>query len=97
MEQKLAKEIHEKIISHKYSIIASSLIMFEDEGIYNSSLLKEHYGNDKMTERGQERAYKVADDLEDNADQETYDKIYEMCWQRAKHNLKDNKLYGIYI
>ena len=94
MTHELEKEIKERIATHKYSIIASSLIMFENEGIYNSCLLQRKYGNDKMTERGQERAYKVADDLEDNADQETYNEIYEMCWQRAKHKIQD-KLYGL--
>jgi hypothetical protein len=47
-----------------------------------------------MQETGQERAFKVADELEEQADQKTYDEIYEMCWQRAKHQLA-NRLYGI--
>ena len=94
MTDNLGKELQERIISHKYSIIASSLIMFEGEGIYNSFLLKQKYGDEKMSERGKERAFKVADDLEDNADQQTYDQIYEMCWQRAKNKIQD-KLYGI--
>ena len=68
--------------------------MFEGEGIYNSSLLQEKYGDDKMEERGEDRAFKVAEELEENADQETYNKIYEMCWKRARHRLS-NKLYEI--
>jgi hypothetical protein len=68
--------------------------MFEKEGIYNSYLLRDKYGDEKMQETGQERAFKVADELEENADQKTYDEIYEMCWQRAKHQLA-NRLYGI--
>jgi hypothetical protein len=94
MAYELEKELQQRIISHKYSIIASSLIMFEKEGIYNSYLLRDKYGDEKTTERGQERAFKVADELDEQADQETYDQIYEMCWQRAKHKISD-KLYGI--
>ena len=94
MSDKLTKELQERIADHKYIVITSSLILFEDKGIYNSDLLKDQYGDEKMSERGDERAYKVADDLEDNADEETYDKIYEMCWRKAKHKIKD-KLYGI--
>ena len=94
MKNDFTKELNERIATHKYSIIASSLIMFENEGIYNSYLLQQKYGDKKMSERGKERAFKVADDLEDNADQQTYDQIYEMCWQRAKHKIQD-KLYGI--
>lgn len=94
MKNNLEKELQQKITNHKYHIIASSLIMFEDEGIYESDLLKDKYGDDKMVDRGQERAFKVADELEENADQKTYNEIYEMCWQRARHRLT-NKLYEI--
>lgn len=94
MTDKWQKELQERIADHKYTVIASSLIIFEEEGIYNTDLLKEKYGDEKMSERGNERAYKVADDIEDNADKETYDKIYQMCWQRSKHKIQD-KLYGI--
>ena len=94
MTHKWEEELQERIADHKYTVIASSLIIFEEEGIYNTDLLKEKYGDEKMSERGNERAYKVADDIEDNADKETYDKIYQMCWQRSKHKIQD-KLYGI--
>lgn len=94
MVHELEKELSKRIADHKEFIITSSLIIFEKDGIYNSHLLQEKYGNDKMTERGDERAYKVTDELKDNADQETYDKIYKMCWQRAKHKIQD-KLYGM--
>ncbi len=94
MAHELEKELKERIEEHKYTIIASSLILFEEEGIYDSYLLKEKYGDDKMVERGNDRAYKVADDLEDHADQETYNKVYEMCWQRAKNKIQD-RLYGL--
>lgn len=94
MAHELEKELQQRIISHKNIVITSSLIMFEGEGIYNTFLLKDKYGDDKTTERGQERAFKVADELEEQADQETYDQIYEMCWQRAKHRISD-RLYGI--
>ena len=96
MPRKLEKELSEKIEIHKYSIIASSLIDYEDEGIYNTDLLKDKYGDDKMKETGEERAFKVTRDLEKTADSETYNKIYEMCWQKAKHYIKD-KLYGFDI
>ena len=94
MARKLEEELQERIADHKYIIITSSLILFEDKGIYNSDLLKEKYGDEKMSERGNERAYKVADEIEENADKETYDKIYKMCWQRSKHKIQD-RLYGI--
>ena len=94
MAHELEKEFQQVKASHKYNIIASSLIMFEGEGIYNTELLQDKYGDDKMTDRGENRAFKVADELEENADQKTYDEIYEMCWQRAKYRLS-NKLYEI--
>lgn len=94
MAHELEKEFQQVKANHKYNIIASSLIMFEGEGIYNTELLQDKYGDDKMTDRGENRAFKVADELEENADQKTYDEIYEMCWQRAKYKLS-NKLYGI--
>lgn len=93
MTHELEKEFNKIVLDHKYIIISSSLIEFEKEGIYNSSLLREKYGDDKMSEKGQDRAFKVTDDLEENADRETYNKIYEMCWKRAKYKLQD-KLYG---
>ena len=94
MAHELEKEFQQVKINHKYTIITSSLIMFEKEGIYNTKLLQDKYGDDKTTERGQERAFRVADELEEQADQETYDQIYEMCWQRAKHRISDD-LYGM--
>lgn len=94
MAHELEKELQQRIVNHKYNIIASSLIMFEGEGIYNTKLLQDKYGDDKMTDRGEGRAFKVAEELEEQADQKTYDEIYEMCWQRAKYKLS-NKLYGI--
>ena len=94
MTQNLEKELQQRIVNHKYNIIASSLIMFEGEGIYNTKLLQDKYGDDKTSERGEERAFRVAEELEEQADQETYDKVYEMCWQRAKYKLS-NKLYEI--
>ena len=94
MAQKLEKELQERIAKHKYGIIASSLILFEDEGIYNSPLLHDRYGDINPNESKEDRAIRIANDLEDNADQETYDKIYEMCWKRAKHTIS-NKLYEL--
>ena len=94
MAHELEKEFQQVKANHKYNIIASSLIMFEGEGIYNTKLLQDKYGDDKMADRGEERAFKVAEELEEQADQETYDKVYEMCWQRAKYRLS-NKLYEI--
>ena len=95
MTQKLEKELQERIAKHKYSIIASSLIMFEDEGIYNSPILRERYGNEEIpNENKEEKAIRITNDLEDNADQETYDKVYEMCWKRAKYTVS-NKLYEL--
>ena len=65
MTDNLNKELKERIATHKYSIIASALLMFEKEGIYETDLLKDKYGDDKMTDRGQERAFKVVDELEE--------------------------------
>ena len=92
MALSLEKELSEKIHNHKYIIIVSSLIMFEDEGIYESSLLKEKYSDAEMEERGEDRAYKVADEIYD--DKPLYDEVYEMCWKRARYVLK-NRLYEI--
>jgi hypothetical protein len=94
MTHELEKELHKRITTHKYNIIAASLIMFEEEGIYETDLLKGKYGDDKISERGKDRAFKVADELEEKADQKTYDEIYEMCWKRARHRLT-NKLYDL--
>ena len=94
MAHNLEKELQERIRQHKYTIVTSSLIMFEGEGVYNSNLLVDKYGDNEMQERGPNRAFMVADDLESSADQETYDRIYEMCWQKAKDRLQD-RLYGM--
>ena len=94
MYKKLKQELKERIRQHKYTIVTSSLIMFEREGVYNSELLVDKYGDSTTSERGPNRAFKVADDLESSSDQETYNKIYEMCWQKAKDRLQD-KLYGM--
>ena len=52
MAHELEKEFQQVKANHKYNIIASSLIMFEGEGIYNTELLQDKYGDDKMTDRG---------------------------------------------
>ena len=46
MAHELEKELQQRIISHKNIVITSSLIMFENEGIYNSFLLKDKYGDE---------------------------------------------------
>lgn len=96
MVQSLEEELNQRIANHKYNIVTSSLVLFEGNGIYNTHLLQDKYGDDKMSLRGQDRAFRVADELEGSDDQKTYDQIYEMCWQIARHRIT-NRLYEIDI
>ena len=94
----LEKEFVKRVEVHKYQMIASALILYEEDGIYNHYLLKKKYGDNIMSTRGTDRGFYVADELEANAKrggQKTYDKIYEMCWNRMKKVIKDDKAYNL--
>lgn len=85
----LEKEFEKKKEYHKYIVIASSLILFEDNGIYDCPLLKEYESTEGT---GEEKAFAITDDLEERAnkntqDKERYEKIYEMCWKHLRNKI----------
>ena len=87
----LEKEFRQAVEEHKYNIIASALMVFENEGIYNHPLLRE-FKNYKAKE---EKAFEVVDMLLDRKSKELYNAIYEVCWNKMKHVICDTKAYGI--
>lgn len=94
----LEKELAKRIDTHKYQIISAALIRFEDNGIYNSPLLMGQYGDRTTDDMGEERAFKVADELYARSkagESEYYDKVYEMCWRKIRNKFNDNKAYNL--
>ena len=82
--------------AHKYNIIATSLIVLEDKGIYKLSPILESYN--RVKEKGEDKAFMVADELYDNyvnGDTKEYDEIYEMCWKKIRNRLSDKCSYHL--
>lgn len=96
MEKTLEQEFEEYKERHKYEMIASALILCEDEGIYEEKLLGDY---ELSYLKGADRAFDVVDDLFDRANNddegELYDKIYEMCWNRIRNRIRDDKSYRL--
>lgn len=88
----LAKEFSQFKELHKRLIISSCLIICEDEGIYDTQLL--NYYSD-ISETGKDKAELVFQDLQERRDNgdNVLDSVYEMCWDRIKNCISDNKSY----
>ena len=69
-------------------------MIHEDEGIYNTPLLRDKYGDSVMSLRGDDRAFEVTDELTEKCKQEEVDRIYEMCWRKLRNEIADNKSYS---
>ena len=94
----LEKEFRKRVEVHKYEIIASALVLYEHEGIYNHYLLKKEYGDNVMQNNGYDRAFQVVEELQEkaiNGEQELYDKIYNMCWRKINKVIRDDKAYNL--
>ena len=91
----LEKEFKLAVEKHKYQIVVSSLMVFEEDGIYENPLLAKYKDFEGDSET---KAFAIANDLEDKAnkgDVSMYDAIYEMCWDKMKHVICDTKTYGL--
>jgi hypothetical protein len=92
----LEQEFTETIKRHKYDVIAATLIVYEEDGIYNHPLLKNDYENVKGDTI--DKAYKVTDDLEKRShegEDDFYEEVYKVCWDKMKDIVDDTKAYGI--
>lgn len=94
--QTLEQEFENRKKLHKWEIIAATLMMFEDKGIYDTYLLADHYGNSKTNKTGKDRAFETAYDLEDRCDKgdkELYNAVYEMCWMKSRNRIDDQRAF----
>lgn len=93
---KLEKEFEKIKNYHKHRIIAATLMLNERFGIYNSPLLRDKYGDGRMTIEGEDRAFEVADELYRNRKEnpKEFNAVYEMCWRTMKHDVVDDKAYN---
>ena len=83
----IEKDLKKSINLHKYSIIASSLILYGDASIYDSPLLKDYKD---VTGTDEERAFQIADDLKNRSkhgEPLLYDRVYRMCWRYVRNDL----------
>lgn len=92
----LEQELTKRIEIHKDQMITTALACFEEDGIYNSPLLRVYRLTTNLN--GEEKAFKVAKHLKERAkrgEQKYYDKVYEMCWNRIKYLVPDTKAYNV--
>ena len=93
-KKSLEKEFEEYKAQHKYNIIASALIRFHDEGIYESVPILNPYK--EIDEPPTKKAFITLDELIDarnKGDEKEYNDIYEMCWRKISPLINDNKSY----
>lgn len=79
----LEQEFEKYKFYHKYGIIEAALMVFADEGIYDSYLLRDKY--DDITVTGDDKAceivHRLADKHFDHADDKELDELYNYCYE----------------
>ena len=97
MQKTLEQEFREYKEHHMYEMSVTALIVFEDKGIYDHELLEDYKDLDLT---GSRRAYYVMNDLHNKAlegENNLYEEVYEMCWERVRDQIDNNKSYRIGI
>ena len=86
MTDTLEEEFKDRKFFHKYCVVQTALIVYADEGIYQSPLFKGKY--DHITGSNEEKArtitHKFADQYFDYDDTTELDSYYDYCWNRLE-------------
>ena len=93
----LEQEFREYEEHHKYEIIVATLIKCADEGIYDERILDD-YREVGVGLNKRQRSHLVANEIYDrymNDEEEFYNEVYEMCWNRICNRIDDNKSYRV--
>ena len=82
----LEEEFNDRSFFHKYCVVQTALIVYADDGIYDTPLFKgrfDHVPGDTV-QKAQNIAHIFAGIYCDNGDTTQLDELYEYCWNRLE-------------